>query len=89
MINYCQALQFIPDWFLTSKMIEKLDSAVFSNDYTAFEDLDTDFVTFFSRDIGFNNITLDNIILMIIILIIVIQKLLIMLKLWLGIINSI
>ena len=42
-------------------MIEKLDSAVFFNDYVAFGDLDSDFVTFFSRDIGLNSITLENI----------------------------
>ena len=30
------ALQFVPDWFVTSKIIEILDSAVFSNDYIVF-----------------------------------------------------
>ena len=75
------ALKFVSDWFVTSKMIEKLDSAVFSNDYIALGDLDYDFVTFFSKDVDLNSITLDKSILMMIILIVVIQKLIIMLNL--------
>ena len=46
---------------VTSKMIEKLDSAVFSNDDKIFGDLDSDFVTFFSNDTDFSSITLDDI----------------------------
>ena len=42
-----------------NKMMEKLDSAVFSNDYIAFGD--SDFVTFCSTDIGLHNIRLNNI----------------------------
>ena len=38
-------------------MIEKLDSAIFSDDYFVFGDL----VTFFLNDIGLNGISLDNI----------------------------
>ena len=54
-VNCCLlALKFVPDWFVMNKMMEKLDSAVFSNDYIAFGD--SDFVTFFSRDVGLNNI---------------------------------
>ena len=55
------ALKFVPDWFVTSKMIEKRDSAVFYNDYIVSDDLDSDFVTFFISYIGLNSITLDNI----------------------------
>ena len=62
--------------FVTSNMTEKLDSAIFSDDYIVFGDL----VTFFLNDL----ITL---ILMKIILVIVIQKVLIILGLWIGIIN--
>ena len=59
-VNCCLlALQFVPDWFVMNKMMEKLDSAVFSNDYIAFGD--SDFVTFFSRHVGLNNIGLNNI----------------------------
>ena len=60
--SHLLALKFFPDWFVRSKMIEKLDSTVFSNDDILFCDLDSDFVTFFSNDIGVNSITLDNII---------------------------
>ena len=42
-------------------MIEKLDDAVFSDDYTN-TDTDTDFdiVTFFTNDVGLNSIKLKN-----------------------------
>ena len=61
------ALKFVPDWFVTNKMLEKLD-VVFSND-----DMDLDYKNFFSDGIGIvtidlNNINLDYIILMKIIL---------------------
>ena len=42
-------------------MIEELHSAIFYND------LKIDFVTFFSKDIGLNSITLNNIVLIIVI----------------------
>ena len=42
-------------------MTEKLECAVLSNDYIFFGDLDSDFITFFSEDIGLKSITLDNI----------------------------
>ena len=38
-----------------------LKFAVFSNDYIVFGNLDSDFVAFFSNDIGLNSITFDNI----------------------------
>ena len=31
-----QALKFVPDSFVTSKMLEKIDSTLFSNDYIVF-----------------------------------------------------
>ena len=46
---------------VTSKIIENLDSAVFPNDDIVFDDLDSDFATFFCNDIGLNSITLYNI----------------------------
>ena len=33
---YLLALEFFSDWFFKSKMIEKLDSSVFSNDNIVF-----------------------------------------------------
>ena len=30
--HFLPALKFVPDWFVTSKMIEKLDDALFAND---------------------------------------------------------
>ena len=41
-------------------MIEELDSALLSDEYIVFGDLDSDFVIFHSKDIGLNSVTLDN-----------------------------
>ena len=46
--SYLLALKFVPDWFVTSNMDEKRDTAVFYIDYIVFGKLDSDFVTFFS-----------------------------------------
>ena len=42
-------------------MIEKLDDAIFSDDYTILNDTDFDIVTFFSNDVGLNSIKLKNV----------------------------
>ena len=55
------ALKFVPDWFATGRIIEKLDSAVFPNNYVPFGDLDSDFIAFFSKDADLNSINFDNI----------------------------
>ena len=55
------ALKFVPHWFSMSKMIEKLDNAVFSNDDTVFCDIDIAMVTLFSYYIGLNSINLNDI----------------------------
>lgn len=52
--------RLILDWFVTSNMIENL-SLVFSNDDLVFDDLSSNFATFFSKDISLNSITLGNI----------------------------
>ena len=59
--SYLLPLRFILDWFATNKIIEKLDSAIFSGNYIAFADLDSVFVTFLRKDIGLNIIALENI----------------------------
>ena len=59
--SYLLALKFVPDWLVLSKMIEKLNNALFSNDDIVFHEIDPDIVTFFSNDIGLNSINLDNI----------------------------
>ena len=78
------ASKLVPNWFVSIKMIEKLDSAVFSDACIIFGYLDYDFFTFFSGDKGLNNIFLDKIFLDIPkmkILIIMIQTQMIMLGL--------
>ena len=59
--SYLLALKFVLEWFVTSIMIKKLDTAAFSDDYIVFGDLDVHFVTFFINDIGINSISFDNI----------------------------
>ena len=44
--DYLAALKLIPDWFLTSIMLEKLDNALHANDYIFFYSEDLDKVTF-------------------------------------------
>ena len=54
-------LKFVLDWFVTNEIIEKLDGALFFDDYIIFADLDSDFVIFFSEDLGSNSVILGNI----------------------------
>ena len=58
---YLLALKCVSDQFALSKMIEKLDDAVFSDDYTILNDTDFDIVTFFSNDVGLNSKKLKNV----------------------------
>ena len=44
-----------------NNLIEKLDSAIFSDDYIVFDDLDSNFATFFINDIDLNSVSLFNI----------------------------
>ena len=46
------ALRFIPDWFVTSKMLEKFHDAFNSNDNILFFDEDFSKVTFFADQMG-------------------------------------
>ena len=59
--SYLPTLKFVSDWFVTSKMVQKLDNAVFSNDNLVIGDIDSDIITFFSNYINLNSINLSNI----------------------------
>ena len=59
------ALKLISDWFVTSKMIKKLSTALYADDGLLFFDEDSGNVTFCCDEMGilsvnFNNINLDN-----------------------------
>ena len=59
------ALKLIPDWFVTSKMIKKLYTALYTNDGLLFFDEDSGNVTFCCDEMGIltvnlNYINLDN-----------------------------
>ena len=53
--------KFVPDLFVTNKMLEKLDNAVTSNDYILLVHVDSNSITFLSNDIAFNTIDFNNI----------------------------
>ena len=63
--SYLLTLQFVSNWFLTNRMIEQIDNALFCNDNIIFGDIGTDIATFFSNNISLNiinhnNVNLDN-----------------------------
>ena len=57
---FLTTLKFVPDWFVTNKMLEKLGDVVFSKDDIVFVYENSDNVTFFSDDVGLNYINLDD-----------------------------
>ena len=85
--DFPTALKSVPDWFVTSKVIKNLHSALFADGNIFFCDKDSGIVTFSSDEmsilsVDFNNNNLDDAIL-----IKVIIKLLFMLDLGLGVID--
>ena len=42
--SYQLTLKFVPGWFVTNEMIEKLDNAVFSNEDIVFGNIDSNIV---------------------------------------------
>ena len=56
---FLTTLKFVPDWFVTNKMLEKLGDVVFSKDDIVFVYENSDNVTFFSDDVGLNNMYLN------------------------------
>ena len=85
--DFPTTLKSVPDWFVTSKVIKNLHSALFADDNILFCDKDSGIVTFSSDEmsilsVDFNNNNLDDAIL-----IKVIIKLLFMLDLGLGVID--
>ena len=51
--------KFVPNWFITSKMIKKLDDVLFSNHDIIFFNEDSNYVTFFSNEIGILSVNLN------------------------------
>ena len=85
--DFPTALKSVPDWFVTSKVIKNLHSALFADDNMLFCDKDSGIVTFSNDEmsiliVDFNNNNLDDAIL-----IKVIIKPLFMLDLGLGVID--
>ena len=64
--GFLPTLKFVPDWFVTSKMIKELDDALFDNDDIIFINEDSSIVMFKKSDmgilsLGLNNINLDGV----------------------------
>ena len=57
---YLIILKFVPDMFVTNKMLEKLDKSLFSNGDIFFRDVDSNIVTFQSHEMDFNTIDLND-----------------------------
>ena len=65
-VDFLPALKFVPNWFVTSKMIKKLHNTLFTDDDILFFDGDSVSVTYFSDELGIlsvdiNNINLDDV----------------------------
>ena len=89
---YLPSLKFCPDWFVTNKVLENLNGAVFFNHDIVFPDIDSNIVTFFSNGLGlfyFLAILYTLIILTLIMIMFIIMtlELLFMFKLWPSIID--
>ena len=74
------------DWFVTSKMLEKLNNALHANDDILFYNADFDKVTFIANQRHILAVDL-LILIMIIIFMMVILILLFMSDFWLGVVN--
>ena len=59
--SYLPPFKLISDLFVTNKMVEKLDNAVFFNNDIVFGEIDSDIATFYSTDIGLNSINFNNV----------------------------
>ena len=54
------ALRFVPDWFVISKMIKKLFTALYADENTFYFNEDSSNVTFCCNDIGIFSVNLNN-----------------------------
>ena len=59
--NFLVALKFIPDWFVTNKVLEKFHGALLACDDILFFDEDLSKVTCFANEVGVLVIDLDKI----------------------------
>ena len=85
--DFPTTLKSVPDWFVTSKVIKNLHSALFADDNILFCDKDSGIVTFSSDEMSILSVDFNNNNLNDAILIKVIIKLLFMLDLGLGVID--
>ena len=53
--DFLPTLGFVPDWFVT-RMIKRLDDALFSNDDLIFVNKNSNYLTFFSYEMGITSV---------------------------------
>ena len=58
-VDNCLFLKFIPEWFVTGKMVEKHDNALHANDYMLFYNEDFDNVIFITNQSNILTVDLD------------------------------
>ena len=59
--DFLPALKFVPDWFVSSKMIKKLHDALFADNDILFFGEDSSNVTLSSDEMGIISVDLNNI----------------------------
>ena len=59
--NCLAALKFVPDWFVTNKLIKKLSTALYADENKLYFNEDSDNVTFICNETGIFNLDLNNI----------------------------
>ena len=85
--DFLPALKFIPNWFVTSKMIKKLHNTLFTDDGMLFFNGDSVSVTFFGDELGILSVDINNINLDDVSFLKMILKLLFMSDLWVSVID--
>ena len=61
-VDFCLiTLKLVCDWFVTNKMLEKLNNSLFCNVDICFHEIYSNIIIFLSDDIGFNTIDINNI----------------------------
>ena len=55
------ALKFVTDWFITNRILEKLDNVIFSNYDKDIDDVNSDIIAFFSDGMVLATVNLNNI----------------------------
>ena len=82
------SMKLIPDWFVASKMIKRLFTALYADENILYYDEDSGNVAFICNEMGILNIDINNIIIIVIVTSMkMILILLFLSDIWVGILN--